>query len=175
MSEHGRHLQQYFNLFVMYANLGKTTCVCVQEKRFWFVSCWNKTWLLFLPLSPGLAEKTQLLKLSVPATFMLVALDEGPGPPIKYQYAELTKLYAVVSQLLRCCDVSTRMQSSINGMFHSVTALWLLSLLLSFLSLSFSLSLCFIRSLMVPFSLSGSLSVILSLAPVSLLLFAFLE
>ncbi|KTF73658.1 hypothetical protein cypCar_00043671 [Cyprinus carpio] len=84
VSEHGRHLQQYFNLFVMYANL-------------------------------GLAEKTQLLKLSVPATFMLVALDEGPGPPIKYQYAELGKLYAVVSQLVRCCDVSARMQSSING------------------------------------------------------------
>uniref|UniRef100_A0A673JQ69 ubiquitinyl hydrolase 1 n=1 Tax=Sinocyclocheilus rhinocerous TaxID=307959 RepID=A0A673JQ69_9TELE len=84
VSEHGRHLQQYFNLFVMYANL-------------------------------GLAEKTQLLKLSVPATFMLVALDEGPGPPIKYQYAELGKLYAVVSQLVRCCDVSPRMQSSING------------------------------------------------------------
>uniref|UniRef100_A0AAY4DNT3 ubiquitinyl hydrolase 1 n=1 Tax=Denticeps clupeoides TaxID=299321 RepID=A0AAY4DNT3_9TELE len=84
VSEHGRHLQQYFNLFVMYANL-------------------------------GLAEKTQLLKLGVPATFMLVALDEGPGPPIKYQYAELGKLYTVVSQLLRCCDVSSRMQSSING------------------------------------------------------------
>ncbi|XP_042614954.1 probable ubiquitin carboxyl-terminal hydrolase FAF-X isoform X2 [Cyprinus carpio] len=84
VSEHGRHLQQYFNLFVMYANL-------------------------------GLAEKTQLLKLSVPATFMLVALDEGPGPPIKYQYAELGKLYAVVSQLVRCCDVTPRMQSSING------------------------------------------------------------
>lgn len=77
--------------------------------------------MVALPLSPGLAEKTQLLKLSVPATFMLVALDEGPGPPIKYQYAELTKLYAVVSQLLRCCDVSTRMQSSINGMFHSLS------------------------------------------------------
>uniref|UniRef100_A0A672P7L3 ubiquitinyl hydrolase 1 n=1 Tax=Sinocyclocheilus grahami TaxID=75366 RepID=A0A672P7L3_SINGR len=84
VSEHGRHLQQYFNLFVMYANL-------------------------------GLTEKTQLLKLSVPVTFMLVALDEGPGPPIKYQYAELGKLYAVVSQLVRCCDVSPRMQSSING------------------------------------------------------------
>ncbi|XP_061917685.1 probable ubiquitin carboxyl-terminal hydrolase FAF-X isoform X1 [Entelurus aequoreus] len=84
VSEHGRHLQQYFNLFVMYANL-------------------------------GLAEKTQLLKLNVPATFMLVALDEGPGPPIKYQYAELGKLYTVVSQLIRCCDVSSRMQSSING------------------------------------------------------------
>jgi len=48
---------------------------------------------------------------------MLVALDEGPGPPIKYQYAELGKLYTVVSQLVRCCDVSSRMQSSINGDF----------------------------------------------------------
>lgn len=66
--------------------------------------------------SAGLAEKTQLLKLNVPATFMLVALDEGPGPPIKYQYAELGKLYTVVSQLVRCCDVSSRMQSSINGL-----------------------------------------------------------
>ncbi|KAG8450507.1 hypothetical protein GDO86_002966 [Hymenochirus boettgeri] len=84
VSEHGRHLQQYFNLFVMYANL-------------------------------GMQEKTQLLKLNVPATFMLVAMDEGPGPPIKYQYAELGKLYTVVSQLIRCCDVSSRMQSSING------------------------------------------------------------
>lgn len=63
----------------------------------------------------GVAEKTQLLKLNVPATFMLVALDEGPGPPIKYQYAELGKLYTVVSQLIRCCNVSSRMQSSING------------------------------------------------------------
>lgn len=67
----------------------------------------------------GLAEKTQLLKLNVPATFMLVALDEGPGPPIKYQYAELGKLYTVVSQLVRCCDVSSRMQSSINGLYSA--------------------------------------------------------
>ena len=43
---------------------------------------------------------------------MLVALDEGPGPPIRYQYAELGKLYSVVSQLVRCCDVSSRMRSS---------------------------------------------------------------
>ncbi|KAI5107099.1 putative ubiquitin carboxyl-terminal hydrolase FAF-X isoform X3 [Silurus meridionalis] len=93
VSEHGRHLQQYFNLFVMYANLGQEPLVFVA----------------------GLAEKTQLLKLGVPATFMLVALDEGPGPPIKYQYAELGKLYTVVSQLVRCCDVTSRMQSSING------------------------------------------------------------
>lgn len=53
-----------------------------------------------------------LLQLSVPATFMKVALDEGPGPPIKYQYAELGKLYQVVSLLIRSCDVSCKTQSS---------------------------------------------------------------
>ncbi|KAL4844512.1 hypothetical protein H8958_013778, partial [Nasalis larvatus] len=70
---------------------------------------------VYLNLAPGVAEKTQLLKLNVPATFMLVSLDEGPGPPIKYQYAELGKLYSVVSQLICCCNVSSTMQSSING------------------------------------------------------------
>lgn len=84
VSEHGRHLTQYFQLFQMYANLGA-------------------------------AEKLQLLKLDVPATFMLVSLDEGPGPPIKYQYAELGKLFSVVSQLVRCCDVSSKMQSSVQN------------------------------------------------------------
>lgn len=58
-------------------------------------------------------QRLQLLQLGVPATFMLVAFDEGPGPPIRYQYAELGKLYSVVSQLVRCCDVSSRMRSSI--------------------------------------------------------------
>lgn len=43
---------------------------------------------------------------------MLVALDEGPGPNIKYQYPELTKLHMVVSLLIRCCDVSAKTQSS---------------------------------------------------------------
>ena len=65
-AEHGRHLPQFFSMFVMYASL-------------------------------GVAEKTQLLKHNVPATFIQVALDEGPGPPIKYQYTELAKLYQVVS------------------------------------------------------------------------------
>ncbi|XP_034939757.1 probable ubiquitin carboxyl-terminal hydrolase FAF-X isoform X2 [Chelonus insularis] len=60
----------------------------------------------------GIEEKTQLLKLNVPVTFMLVAIDEGPGPTIKYQYPELTKLHQVVSMLIRCCDVSSRCQSS---------------------------------------------------------------
>ncbi|KAK7089931.1 ubiquitin carboxyl-terminal hydrolase 9X-like isoform X2 [Littorina saxatilis] len=84
VSEHGRHLQQYFHLFLMYLNLGN-------------------------------AEKLQLLRLNVPQLFMLVALDEGPGPPIKYQYAELSKLYAVVSHLVRCCDISHRCVSSISN------------------------------------------------------------
>lgn len=43
---------------------------------------------------------------------MLVAIDEGPGPTIKYQYPELTKLHQVVSMLIRCCDVSSKTQSS---------------------------------------------------------------
>ncbi|KAK0066423.1 ubiquitin carboxyl-terminal hydrolase FAF-X isoform X1 [Biomphalaria pfeifferi] len=88
ISEHGRHLQQYFHLFLLYLNMSPNTDI-------------------------NLKIKLQLLKLRVPHQFMLVALDEGPGPPIKYQYAELSKLYSVVSQLVRCCDVSQRCQSSI--------------------------------------------------------------
>lgn len=84
VSEHGRHLPQYFSLFVMYASLGA-------------------------------AEKAQLLKLNVPAVFIQVALDEGPGPPIKYQYTELAKLYQVVSQLVRCCDVTSKCKSALEG------------------------------------------------------------
>ncbi|XP_052271352.1 probable ubiquitin carboxyl-terminal hydrolase FAF-X [Dreissena polymorpha] len=84
VSEHGRHLQQYFHLFLMYSNL-------------------------------GVGEKLHLLKLSVPAKFMMVALDEGPGPPIKYQYAELSKLHSVVSQLVRCCDISSKCTSSVQN------------------------------------------------------------
>ncbi|KAG8178428.1 hypothetical protein JTE90_019137 [Oedothorax gibbosus] len=84
VSEHGRHLTQYFSLFSMFASL-------------------------------GVAERTMLLQLNVPATFMKVALDEGPGPAIKYQYAELGKLYQVVSLLIRSCDVTSKTQSSHGG------------------------------------------------------------
>ncbi|XP_074025512.1 ubiquitin carboxyl-terminal hydrolase 9X isoform X2 [Leptinotarsa decemlineata] len=62
----------------------------------------------------GIQERAQLLRMNVPATFMLVALDEGPGPAIKYQYTELGKLNQLVSCLIRCCDVSIKCQSS-NG------------------------------------------------------------
>ena len=121
VSEHGRHLTQYFHLFLMYANLGiaevliqilsKLNFYCVGKLICKIVVSCHVTPMLSLK-SCAFFQKQQLLKLNVPATFMLVALDEGPGPPIKYQYAELGKLYSVVSQLVRCCDVSSRCQSS---------------------------------------------------------------
>ena len=77
VSERGRHLAQYLNLFLIHASL-------------------------------GVSEKTQLLKSNVASLLMTVALDYGPGPPIKYQYAELNKLYQVVSSLVWCCYVSSR-------------------------------------------------------------------
>ena len=63
-------------------------------------------------LSMFCEQKQQLLRLNVLELFMLVSLDDGTVPPIKYQYAELSKLYAVVSQLVRCCDVSEGCRSS---------------------------------------------------------------
>ncbi|KAK4027909.1 probable ubiquitin carboxyl-terminal hydrolase FAF-X [Daphnia magna] len=84
VADYGRHLSQYFNLFLVYASLGPP-------------------------------EKAHLLRLNVLATFMTVALDEGPGPPIKYQYAELGKLYQVVCMLIRCCDISSKANSSVAG------------------------------------------------------------
>lgn len=69
---------------------------------------------LFLLLTrvPTSLQKKQLLNLDVPALFIQVALDEGPGLLIRYQYPELGKLHAVVSCLIRSCDVSSRWQSS---------------------------------------------------------------
>lgn len=46
---------------------------------------------------------------------MQVALDEGPGQPIKHQYPELSKLHHVVSQLVRCSNVTAKCQSSSEG------------------------------------------------------------
>ncbi|XP_062714941.1 probable ubiquitin carboxyl-terminal hydrolase FAF isoform X1 [Aedes albopictus] len=71
--------------------------------------------LFSLYASLGLHEKQQLIKLNVPAIFMKVALDEGPGPQIKYQYPDLSKLHHVVSHLIRSCDISSRCHSSINN------------------------------------------------------------
>jgi len=65
-----------------------------------------------------MVQKQQLLRLNVLELFMLVSLDDGTVPPIKYQYAELSKLYAVVSQLVRCCDVSEGCHSSYSVSSH---------------------------------------------------------
>lgn len=59
----------------------------------------------------GPAERAHLLKLNVAATFISVAVDDGPGPPIKYQYADFSKLFSVVSLLIRSCDVSSKCSS----------------------------------------------------------------
>ncbi|CAI8002162.1 Probable ubiquitin carboxyl-terminal hydrolase FAF-X [Geodia barretti] len=81
VADNSRHLNQYFQVFLNYANR-------------------------------GVAERKQLLHLSVPSLFIAVALDEGPGPPLRSPYADLSKLYAVVGILVRSCDV-TMMQKSL--------------------------------------------------------------
>lgn len=43
---------------------------------------------------------------------MQVALEEGPGPSIKYQSPDLSKLHQVVASLVRSSDISSRSQSS---------------------------------------------------------------
>lgn len=48
----------------------------------------------------------------MPAQFISVALDEGPGPPLRSPYADLSKLYSVVGILVRCCDVTVVQRSS---------------------------------------------------------------
>ncbi|XP_050542237.1 probable ubiquitin carboxyl-terminal hydrolase FAF-X isoform X2 [Daktulosphaira vitifoliae] len=61
----------------------------------------------------GMVEKQQLIRLNVPAIFILVAIDEGPGGSnIKYQFNELNKLHSVISILIRCCDCSEKCVSS---------------------------------------------------------------
>lgn len=56
-------------------------------------------------------QRQQLLHLGVPSLFIAVALDEGPGPPLRSPYADLSKLYAVVGILVRSCDVSIMQKS----------------------------------------------------------------
>ena len=75
---------------------------------------------------------------------MMVALDEGPGPPIRYQYAELGKLFSVVSLLVRCCDVSVRMRSS-----AAVSAVDLNSVILQLFSLDTLSIYLFVRHLFI--------------------------
>ena len=56
-------------------------------------------------------QRQQLIRLGVPSLFIAVSLDEGPGPPMRSPYTDLTKLYATVGILVRCCDVSILQKS----------------------------------------------------------------
>ncbi|XP_066928951.1 ubiquitin carboxyl-terminal hydrolase 9X-like [Clytia hemisphaerica] len=58
------------------------------------------------------AERKQLLDLGVLSTFIRLAIDEERTTTSKYQYQELSKLYSLVSVLIRSCDVSKYMKPS---------------------------------------------------------------
>lgn len=54
-----------------------------------------------------------IAQLNVAETLMSLAIEESPGPVIKYPLVDLTKLYQVVTQLVRCCDLSAKCSSSV--------------------------------------------------------------
>lgn len=91
----------------------KFTNLYIGSYSCWMTEQWNLHSNRCKKFCIVIFQKRHLLKLNVPQLFMMVALDDGPGPPIKYQYAELSKLYSVVSQLVRCCDVSSKCTSSV--------------------------------------------------------------
>ncbi|XP_065841242.1 ubiquitin carboxyl-terminal hydrolase 9X-like isoform X2 [Oscarella lobularis] len=80
VGEHERHISQYFYFFLTYCSFSH-------------------------------AERSQLLKMRVPALFIALALGEGPAL-IGYRHhaTDLSRLYSVVSVLVRCYDVSRHMQ-----------------------------------------------------------------
>lgn len=83
IAEYSRNLTHYFGLFANYATISSAT-------------------------------RLQLLKLNVAAIFMSIVLEEGPGPtPVKYQYADFSKLYQVVSILVRSCRLADNCRSSV--------------------------------------------------------------
>ncbi|XP_057300867.1 probable ubiquitin carboxyl-terminal hydrolase FAF-X [Hydractinia symbiolongicarpus] len=61
----------------------------------------------------GVPERKQLLDLGVLLTFIRLAIEDDRT---KYQFAELSKLYSLVSVLIRSCDVTKYMKSSQEGM-----------------------------------------------------------
>ena len=61
-----------------------------------------------------LFQRKQLLDLGVLQIFIRLAFEDERSTTIKYPYSELTKLYSLVSILIRSCDVSKSMKSSID-------------------------------------------------------------
>lgn len=60
----------------------------------------------------GIPERKQLLDLGVLLTFIRLAIEEDHASNHKYQFQELSKLYSLVSVLIRSCDVSKYMKTS---------------------------------------------------------------
>ena len=58
-------------------------------------------------------QKRQLLQLGVPSSFIAFCLNEGTRNPVHSPNIDYTKLYAVVSILIRCFDLSVKQQSSV--------------------------------------------------------------
>ena len=98
---------EYFLSLVAYCVLGT-----VSDGKFMIII---HTTVVFATLSLSLSlsdmQRKQLLHLSVPSLFIAVALDEGPGPPLRSPYADLSKLYIVVGILVRSCDVTVMQKS----------------------------------------------------------------
>lgn len=59
-------------------------------------------------------QRKQLLDLGVLQTFIRLAFEDDRSTSSRYPYSELTKLYSLVSILIRSCDVSKSMKSSLD-------------------------------------------------------------
>lgn len=79
VNDQGKHLIQYFQFFNLYAAYGVNECI-------------------------------HLIKLDIPLLFIQFALDDSSTSSstsiTRHQYCDLTKLFCIVSTLLRCYDVS---------------------------------------------------------------------
>ena len=90
INEQGKHLIQYFQFFNHYAAFGINECL-------------------------------HLVKLDIPLQLIQFALDESSSSQsitiARHQYCDLTKLFCIVSTLLRCYDATANCSSSITVNF----------------------------------------------------------
>lgn len=97
-----------------YANRIMSILIRLLKKEIADHSSHLAQFFLFFHMYANLGEKERNLLLScdIPYYFILIATEEGPGYPIKYQYVDFNKLYQVVSCLVRCCNLSSKSVSS---------------------------------------------------------------
>ena len=98
VGEHERHISQYFYFFLTYCSFSHAE---VSENPLPHVRLRKRAFS---------SQRSQLLKMRVPALFIALALGEGPAL-IGYRHhaTDLSRLYSVVSVLVRCYDVSRHM------------------------------------------------------------------